>query len=264
MMLRDIWTKTLWDQRRTLLGWAIGFAAVSLVYGGFYPFAATPEYAELIESMPPALAEAMGWDDISSPHGYLGATVFGILGPVLAVIMAIGLGTRAIAGSEEDGSLEMLIAHPVTRTRVVVQKAVALALATLMAGVIVLVAILAIRGPIDLDIPFANIAAASLDLALMGLLFGSLAILVGGITGRRGLAISVSAAVVVIAYLANGLAPQVDALAWMQNVSPFHWADGTNTLRDGINPVDTLLLGGVAAVLVAVAAFAFNRRDVGV
>jgi ABC-2 type transport system permease protein len=98
----------------------------------------------------------------------------------------------------------------------------------------------------------------------MGLLFGSLAILVGGITGRRGLAISVSAAVVVIAYLANGLAPQVDALAWMQNVSPFHWADGTNTLRDGINPVDTLLLGGVAAVLVAVAAFAFNRRDVGV
>jgi ABC-2 type transport system permease protein len=133
-----------------------------------------------------------------------------------------------------------------------------------MAGIIVLVAILAIRGPIDLDIPFAHIAAASLDLALMGLLFGSLAILVGGITGRRGLAISVSAAVVVIAYLANGLAPQVDALAWMQNVSPFHWADGTNTLRDGINPVDTLLLGGVAAVLVAVAAFAFNRRDVGV
>lgn len=264
MMLRDIWTKTLWDQRRTLLGWAIGFAAVSLVYGGFYPFAATPEYADLIEGLPPALADAMGWGDISTPHGYLGATVFGILGPVLAIIMAIGLGTRAIAGSEEDGSLEMLIAHPVTRTKVVVQKAVALALATLMAGVIVLVAILAIRGPIDLDIPFIHIAAASLDLALLGLLFGSLAILVGGITGRRGLAISVTAAVVVFAYLANGLAPQVDALAWLQNLSPFHWADGTSTLRDGIDPLSTLLLGGVSVALVAGAAFAFDRRDVGV
>lgn len=263
-MLRDIWTKTLWDQRRALLGWAIGFAAVSLVYGGFYPFAATPEYADLIEGLPPALAEAMGWGDISTPHGYLGATVFGILGPVLAIIMAIGMGTRAIAGGEEDGSLEMLIAHPVTRTRVVVQKAVALAVATVMAGVVVLVAILAIRGPIDLELSFANIAAASLDLALMGLLFGSLAIFVGGITGRRGLAISVSAAVVVVAYLANGLAPQVDALAWLQNVSPFHWADGARTLRDGIDPVNALLLGGVAVVLVAGAAFAFNRRDVGV
>ncbi len=264
MMLGDIWTKTLWDQRRSLLGWAIGFAAVSLVYGGFYPFAATPEYAELIESLPPALADAMGWGDISTPHGYLGATVFGILGPVLAIIMSIGLGTRAIAGSEEDGSLEMLIAHPVTRTTVVVQKAIALAVATVMAGAVVLVAILMIRGPIELDIAFTHIAAASLDLALMGLLFGSLAILVGGITGRRGLAISVSAAVVVIAYLANGLAPQVGALAWLQNLSPFHWADGTSTLRDGIDPLNTLLLGGVAAVLIAGAAFAFNRRDVGV
>jgi hypothetical protein len=125
-MLRDIWTKTLWDQRRTLLGWAIGFAAVSLVYGGFYPFAATPEYSELIDSLPPGLAEAFGWGDISSPHGYLGSTVFGILGPVLAIVMAIGLGARAIAGSEEDGSLELLIAHPVSRTRVVLQKTAAL------------------------------------------------------------------------------------------------------------------------------------------
>lgn len=262
MMLRDVWTKTLWDQRRSLLGWAIGFAAVSLVYGGFYPFAATPEYAELIEGLPPALAEAMGWGDISTPHGYLGATVFGILGPVLAIIMAIGLGTRAIAGGEEDGSLEMLIAHPVTRIRVVVQKAVALALATLMAGVVVLLAILVIRGPIDLDIPFAHISAASLDLALMGLLFGSLALLVGGVRGKRGLAIGVSSSMAVIAYLANGLAPQVEGLEWVQNLSPFHWADGTGTLRDGIDPLNTLLLAGVAVVLVAGAAFAFNRRDV--
>lgn len=264
MMLGDIWTKTLWDQRRSLLGWAIGFAGVALIYGGFYPFAATPEYAELIEGLPPALAEAMGWDDISSPHGYLGSTVFGILGPVLATIMAIGIGTRAIAGSEEDGSLEMLIAHPVTRTRVVVQKAIALAMTTAMAGLVVMAAILVLRGPIDLDLPLGHIAAASLNLALMSLLFGSLAILVGAITGRRGPAISITAAVVVVAYLANGLAPQVDALAWLQKVSPFFWADATGTLRDGIDPTNTLLLGMVAVAFVAAAAFAFNRRDVGV
>ncbi len=264
MMLRDIWTKTLWDQRQTLLGWAIGLIAVSLVYGGFYPVVATPDYAELIEGLPPALAEAMGWGDMSTPHGYLGATVFGLLGPVLTIIMSIGLGTRAIAGSEEDGSLEMLIAHPVTRTRVVVQKALALAVAAIMAGSVVSGAILAIRGPIELDIPVAHIAAASLNLGLGGLLFGSLAMLVGGITGRRGLSISISAAVVVIAYLANGLAPQVDAVAWLQDLSPFYWANGTDTLRDGIDPLDTLRLAGVAVVLIAGAAFAFNRRDVGV
>ena len=263
-MLRDIWTKTLWDQRRTLLGWAIGFALVSFVYGGFYPFAATPEYASLIESMPPGLAEAFGWDDIASPHGYLGSTVFGILGPVLALVMVIGLGSRAIAGSEEDGTLELLIAHPVSRVRVILQKAAALAIAVLGAGIVVFLSILAIRGPIDLDLPVAHIAAASLNLALFGLLFGMIALLVGAITGRKGMAVGATAALAGAAFLANGLAPQVDALAWMQNVSPFHWANGTNALRDGLDPMTALLLAGVSLVGLVAAAYSFERRDVGV
>jgi ABC-2 type transport system permease protein len=262
-MLRDIWTKTLWDQRRTLIGWAIGFAIVSLVYGGFYPFAATPEYAELIESMPPGISEAFGWDEIASAHGYMGSTVFGILGPVLALVMAIGLGARAIAGSEEDGSLELLIAQPVSRTRVVLQKAAALGVAVLGAGIVVFLAILAIRGPIDLDLPISHIAAASFNLALFGLLFGTVAILVGAITGKKGLAVGATAGIAVIAFLANGLAPQVDALAWAQNISPFAWANGSDTLRDGIDPLMTLLLAGVSALAVVGAVFAFDRRDVG-
>jgi ABC-2 type transport system permease protein len=263
-MLRKTWTKTLWDQRRTLLGWAVGFAIVSLVYGGFYPFAATPEYAELIESLPPGLAEAMGWGDIASPHGYLGATVFGILGPVLAIVMAIGLGARAIAGSEEDGSLELLIAHPISRKSVVVQKAIALAVAVLGAGTVVFLVILAIRGPIDLDLAWTNIAVASLNLALMGLFFGLIAVLVGSITGSKGMAVGATAAVAVVAFLANGLAPQVEALAWMQNLSPFNWADGTATLRDGMNAANTLLLAAGSAALAAASAFTFNNRDIGV
>jgi ABC-2 type transport system permease protein len=263
-MLRDIWTKTLWDQRRTLLGWAVGFALVSLVYGGFYPFASTPEYAELIESMPAGLADAFGWDEIASPHGYLGSTVYGILGPVLAIVMGIGLGSRAIAGSEEDGNLELLITHPVTRTGIVLQKVAALALTMLGAGIVVFLAIIAIRGPIDLELAMWNIAVASLNLALMGLFFASVAVLVGALTGRKGITVGTTAGLAVFAFLANGLAPQVDALAWLQKISPFFWANGTTALRDGFDPLMTLLLAGTSAVAIAAAAFTFDRRDVGV
>ncbi|MEX1043353.1 MAG: ABC transporter permease subunit [Acidimicrobiia bacterium] len=263
-MLGDIWTKTLWDQRRTLIGWAIGFALVSLVYGGFYPFAATPEYADLMDSMPPGLADAFGWNDIASPHGYLGSTVFGILGPVLTIVMGIGLGAQAIAGSEEDGSLEMLISHPVSRRSVVTQKAAALALTMLGAGTVVFLTILAIRGPIDLDLPVSHIGAASFNLALFGLAFGAVALLVGAITGRKSLAVGTTAGVAVFAFLANALAPQVDALAWMQKISPFHWTNGTNVLRDGVDPAMTLLLAAVTVVVVGLSVLTFERRDVGV
>lgn len=261
-MLGDIWTKTLWDQRRGLLGWGIGLVAVSLIYGAFYPFAATPEYGELIESLPAGLAEAMGWDDIASPHGYLGSTVFGILGPVLAIIFAIGTGARAIAGDEENGSLELLVAHPVTRRRVVTQRALALGVALAAAGLVVFLAILAIRGPIELTIPVGHIAAASLNLALLAAVFGTFALLVGAIVGRRGLVIGVAAVVAVVAYLANGLAPQVDSLAWLQKGSPFYWFAGTDTLRDGLDPASSLLLLALAALFTVAAVFTFDRRDI--
>lgn len=263
-MLRDIWTKTLWDQRRGLLGWGIGLLVVTLVYGGFYPFAATPEYGELIESLPAGLADAMGWSAIASAHGYLGSTVFGILGPILAIIFAISTGAKAIAGDEENASLELLITHPVTRTRVVLQRALALGIALLGAGMVVFVGILVIAEPIELGLPLAHVAAASLQLALLAAVFGSLALLVGGLVGRRGPVIGITALVAVIAYLANGAAPMVDALAWMQDISPFYWFAGTDTLRDGLDPAKAGLLAAMTGVFVAGAAIAFNRRDVGV
>jgi len=261
-MLRDVWTKTLWDQRRSLLGWAIGFAGVSLVYTAFFPFAATPEYQELINSMPAALVDALGYEDISSPSGYLGSTVYGLLGSVLIAVMTIGIGTKAIAGSEEDGSLEVLISMPVTRTKVVVHKSLALFVASVMAGTIMLLAVLAIREPIDLDIAASNLAAASLNLALLGSLFGAFAIFVGSIVGKRGVAIGAGAGVAVFMFLVDGLAPLVDSLAWMQRISPFYWYNGTGTLKDGLDPAMTALLAAVAVAFVIGGAFAFNRRDV--
>jgi ABC-2 type transport system permease protein len=160
--------------------------------------------------------------------------------------------------------LELLIAQPVTRTRVLLQRAVALFIATAVGGIAVFVSILAIRGPVELDLDVSNIAVTSLNLALLGAVFGTLALLVGGFVGRRGLVIGVSAVIAVGAYLANGLAPQVDGLAWLQNLSPFYWFNGTATLRDGIDLPKTLLLAGVSLLFVAIGAVAFNRRDVGV
>lgn len=262
-MLRDVWAKTLWDQRRGLLGWAIGLAGVSLVYGAFYPSVSQPAFAEAMEAFPPALMDAFGWSDLTSAEGYLGSTVFGLLGPVLVIILAIATGARAIAGDEEAGTLELVLAQPIGRIKLVLQRALALAVAMVMAGAVVLVAMLVISGPAELGIPVANLAAAAWQLALLGLTFGSLALAVGGVAGRRSLVLAATAAVAVTAYLGNTVALQVDALAWLQDVSAFHYYAGGEPLRNGLQLGDTAVLLAASAVLVAIAAAAFDRRDVG-
>lgn len=262
-MLHDVWTKTLWDQRRGLLGWALGLAGVSLVYGGFYPSVSQPAFAEAMEAFPPALMEAFGWSDVTSAAGYLGSTVFGLLGPVLTIVFATATGARAIAGDEEVSTLELVLTHPIGRVNLVLQRAFALLLAMVMAGAVVLLAMLAIRGPAELGLPVANLTAAAVHLALLGLVFGSLALAIGGVAGRRSLVLAATAALAVVAYLGNTVAVQVDALAWLRAVSPFHYYSGGEPLRNGLQIGDAAVLLATSIILVTIAAAAFNRRDVG-
>jgi ABC-2 type transport system permease protein len=264
-MLRSVFGKTLWDQRRGIVIWALAVAAVGVLYAAFWPTMNTPELITFLEAYPEGLMEALGFTDITSPAGYLGATTYGLLGPVLVIIYATMLGGRAIAGEEEDGRLEVLLAHPVERWQVVLQRGAAMAVALVAAGVALWLAMLVAAGPADFtEIGPNRLAAATVQLVLLGLVFGSLALLVGAATGRRAIASAVVGALAVASYLANNLAPSVDAIAWSQKASPFFYYNGGKPLVNGWQLADGLILLATCLVFVALAVLAFRRRDVAV
>jgi ABC-2 type transport system permease protein len=264
-MLRSIFTKSLWDQRRGILMWALAIAAVGVVYAAFYPSMNNPDMAAAIRAYPQELLDALGMTDITSPAGYLGSTTYGILGPVLIIIFASSIGVRAIAGEEENGRLDVLLAHPVERWSVVLQRAAALLVAVIVVGVVVFLAMVAVAGPADLEsIGSANLAAATLNLVLLGLVFGTLGLAVGAVTGSRNLALATVALAAIATYLANGLGPTIDAIAWTQDLSPFHYYAGGQPLRNGLQAGDAAILAGISVVLVAIALVGFRRRDIAV
>ena len=91
------------------------------------------------------------------------------------------------------------------------------------------------RSSTDMDISAGHLAAATLSAVLLALAYGAIAVLLGAATGRRTLAIGVTAAAAVAAYLVNGLAPLVHALKVPQKLSPFyHYAAG-DPLRNGVS-----------------------------
>ena len=264
-MLRSVFGKTLWDQRRGILAWSVGLAAVGVIYAAFYPSMSGPEMQAAIDAFPKELLDALGFADITSPAGYLGGTTYGLLGPVLIIIFGTMLGGRAIAGEEESGRLDVLLAHPVERWQVVVERAAAMLVAMVLAGAVLLAAMLATAGPAQFDsIPAANLAAATVQLVLLGWLFGCLALAVGALTGSRGLATGVVAILGAATYFANTLGPSVDVLAWTRDVSPFHYFSGGKPLVNGWQLADALVLAATSVVLVAIGAFGFQRRDVAV
>jgi ABC-2 type transport system permease protein len=264
-MLRSVFGKSLWDQRRGIAMWSVAIAAVGVLYAAFYPSMNSPDMQAALEAFPSELMEALGMTDITSAAGYLGSTTYGILGPVLMIIFAGGLGVRAVAGDEEAGRMDVLLAHPVERWAVVAQRAAAMIVAIAVAGTILFLAMLAVTGPAQLEeIGVANFAAATLQMGLLGLVFASLGLAVGGLTGSRGLAWGAVALVAVLSYLANTLGPTVDWLAWTQDASPFFYYSGGRPLANGLQVVDTIVLAAMALALIAIAVVGFRRRDVAV
>jgi ABC-2 type transport system permease protein len=264
-MLRSVFGKTLRDQRRWLAGWTVAIAAIGVLYVAFWPLMEGPAMTSALEAFPPELLDALGYSDITTAAGYVGSTTFGLLGPALVIIFAAATGGSAVAGEEESGRLDLLLTHPVSRWSVALQRFASLVVAMLIACAALAVSLVVIAGPARLDdIGAGNLVAASLHLALFGIFFGGLALGVGAASGRRSLAWSAVAIVAIGGFLANNLAPMVDEIAWLRDVSPFHFYSGGSPLRNGVQVIDAAVLVVASAIFVAVGGALFDRRDVAV
>jgi ABC-2 type transport system permease protein len=264
-MLRTVLLKTVRDQRRALLWWSIGLLSVALMYAAVYPSirdnAATLN--EYMESFPEVFRDAfMGESgDFASPAGYLNTELFGFFGPLLLLLFAIGAGARAIAGEEERQTLDVLLAAPITRRRVITDKFVAMMVGLLVLSGVLWVSVAGLGPPFDLTPDLGNLAAATLSCFLLALAFGTIALAIGALTGRRGIAIGLAAGLAAATYLFHVLAPSVDAIAWLEYLSPFYYYRDAEPLLNGLNPIHSLVLVGVTVVAFAGALLAFERRD---
>ena len=264
-MLRSIAIKSLRDVRRSFLWWSVGLVSfVALIMSVYPTVKSNPGLNRLAEDYPEALKAFIGFGgqiDYASAAGYLGIELFSLMIPLLLLVAAIGTGAGSIAGEEERGTLELLLANPVSRSRVVLEKSAALAIEVAGLGVVLWLTLWIGALSVGMDISGARLAGATLGAVLLALAYGAIAVLLGAATGRRAVAIGLTAAAAVAAYLVNGLAPLVGALDVPQKLSPFyHYAAG-DPLRRGISVSHLAVLVGIAAAATALAPVLFSRRD---
>jgi ABC-2 type transport system permease protein len=257
-MLRNVFTKTLFDQRRAQLWWAVGLLAVIAAYVA--PYRRYLEQGMLNINTDNAMYRAIGYDN--SPAGYLQGTLYGLTGALVIIMAAAATGARAIAGDEEAGTLDLLLAHPVSRTRLVLERFAALAATVALLGLVVWAATMAAVNLADMGIGTDRIAVTTLGLVLLALGFGTAALAVGAVVGRRGLVLGVVAALAVGAYLAYTVGGQVQSLEAMRKLSPFYYYLGGDPLRTGVDLGHVAVLAAIPLVLLGVALWSLTRRDI--
>ena len=265
-MLRNVFLKSLRDQRRSLMFWGIGVAALSLATVLFYPSVKdVPEFSELFdESDAIARVFAGGFTDLTSPEGYLNSQLYSLLVPILFLIFTIGRGSGAIAGEEEKGTLDILLSNPTTRLQVLIQQFAAMVIATSVLAFVLWLSVVIGGAVVDMGLSLWRTAQVTLSGMLLGILFGALALMLGSASGKRGLSTGIAGALAVGTYFIYAFAPLVEGLEPIEKVFPFYYYIGADPLTNGLNLAHAAVLIGITAVLVGISIFTFERRDLAV
>ena len=250
-----------------MIWWIVGSFGYLVAITATYSFFIDQQqvYQSLLENYPEALLAMFGVESgaaLFSPDGYLTSQAFGWLVPLLTLVLGIGIGAAAVAGEEEDGTMDLLLALPVTRTSLILQKLGAMIVLLLVLGVAVFAGTAVGAVGIDMDVSMVNLAAASLSAVLFGLVFGTLALAIGAATGKRGVSLGVSSGVALVAFLIQTLAPIVDWLEPAHPLTPFYYYGDNQPLVNGLHWGHAGVLIGLSALLVLVAVLTFRRRDI--
>lgn len=256
--------RTVAERWRSLLVWSLGLVGITAIELAVYPSiqSTSQGWRAMLDQWPDALKEAFRLDAYASGTGFLNTELFSMMFPIVLIAVAVGVAASATAGEEERGTADLLLSLPIRRGQVLAAKVLALVVCVVVVGLAGVVTIVVGAPMVDLDVGTSEVVAAGAMTVLLGLLFGSFALLVGALTGRRAAALGAGIGLAIAAFLLQVLAPMADWLEPWQKASPFYWATSSDPLVNGLDVGAAGLLVAGCVVLLAASAAVFHRRDV--
>ena len=256
-----IWVKTASEHQGLLfITAALMFFIMGAMIGPMYGFL-DDAMLSFMDEFPEVLLALFGGGDMSTPEGWYQIETFGMMAPIAVMVVTVAIGARALAGEEEHRTMGLLLANPVKRSTVIYQKTFAMVLYGFAVGIATFGGVAAGSLLGGLGMSMGNIAATSLLVTLVGLVFGAFALALSAGTGRVKVAVFGSVGAALVLYVLNALLPFTDKLVGFAKWSPFYYYLSSDPLMNGMNWGHGAVLTGLTVVLVALAIVLFQRRD---
>ena len=256
--------KTFRDHGRAFFFWTLGLLAMVAMTVSVYPtvHSSSAGLATFLNNYPQALKQIFRMQDYTTGPGYLSTELFSLMLPLVFISIGSSWGSNATAQEEERRTADILLTLPISRVRILCTKIVAAILAQiLLAVVVVLLLVIGIRF-VNLSIGTSKIIAGALTGVLLGILFNSVATLMGAIWGKKSIALGGAIGLALPAFLIYSLAPLVKAFDYITSFNPFDWTVGSRPLFNGIDIGYTLWSLLLTIVLYSASLYVFKRRDI--
>ena len=260
-----ILTYSLSRFRGQIVGWGLSLALLAGFLTAFYDTIAEQKesYMQLLSGYPKemwALFATSGVAQMFTPAGYLNLEFFSYMTLVVG-IYAVLAGSTLLAGDEENGTLDLILAHPVSRTALFAGRSLAFLLATLAILAITWLGFVVVVPGSMMDVGAGELALPMVSLFGILALFGTLALLLSMLLPSARAAAMASGIAMVGCYFINVMANIDDSLRPLADVLPFKYYQGGLAI-DGMDWNEWWMMLGVSALFALIAWWRFSRRDI--
>lgn len=212
-------------------------------------------------------------------HLIMGADLLGDLSPtamatfgmahpllwVLAWALLIAAGTGVLAGEVDRGTADILLALPISRAGIYLSTSAVMLLLTLLVSAAPLVGLFAFNRvfPLDAPVDFARLAPVSVNFLALNLAVAGLTLGVSSASSRRGKAVAVVLAILLVSDLINLMVQFWDAARPLRFLGFLHYYRPLPIVRSGrLPPADLATLCTLAVVTWLIGLWYFRRRDI--
>lgn len=260
----NIFLRELKSNFKSLLIWSgIVTLLIMIGVGKFSAFAGNPEMLAMLDSIPPAMAEALNMRafNLTTLTGFYGLMFiyFGLMGAIAAAMW----GSDIISKEERDKTVEFSLVLPVSRSQVITAKALA-ALVNCIAFVLITWAVsqIAVRS-YHPDRSFQEFLALEMQAMLaIELIFLAIGLFLGCAMRRYKLSGSVAVAIILVTYFMSVVSNMYEKLDFLKYFTPFRYFDAGDLFRSGQMDGGYLALSAVIIVAcIAAAYWTYQRRD---
>lgn len=255
---------TLVWMRGQILGWGMGIAALGLIIVPFYKvfMGEQEDFLKMVENYPPEFLAFFGGNAASlmTPEGFLGMYGFSML-PVIIGIFAVIAGSGLLANDEESGRLDLILAHPVGRTRLFWGRTLAYSAA--LAGICAVgwLGFSMLLNGSGMGITWGEMALPFLPVFAQGLVYGSFALLLSMLMPSRSIAAMVSGLTMVSSYFLTSMSAINENLATIAQFLPYDYFQSGDAIN-GLKAEPLLGIVGVSTLMAGLTWLLFLRRDI--
>lgn len=257
-------------QRKTaLFWWTVGSVAMSVVIMLLYPSIRdkAQDLNNAINQLPAGLrqlkAGSTGNVDMSNPISFLNAQLFYATLPIMWIILAVTRGASILGRDEQNHTLELLLARPISRGALVAAKALSVVTEFVVVGGVTLLAIVIFAPLFDMHVGTGKLALATLYTVLFSLSFGLVAFALQAATSlTRRVATAAAVLLGFGGYIVTSLSGLTDWLKFPARLAPYHYFLPDKVLTGQAVTGLNVYLVGVLVFTVLVSYLGFRRRDI--